>query len=70
MKEDIFICICVYISADIDECLLDMYDCPSNNSNCVNVLGGYKCVCNQGYIQNGSHCCKSFNACVCTYIKL
>ena len=47
-----------YLSADDDECLLDTYDCPSNYSHCVNILGGFKCECNKGYVQNGSACSK------------
>ena len=48
----------VIFYTDDDECLLDTYDCPSNYSHCVNTLGGFKCECNKGYIQNGSACSK------------
>ena len=45
-------------STDVDECLtMVAVDC-SNNSHCVNTLGGFGCDCNEGYFQNGSSCCE------------
>jgi len=44
--------------ADIDECLTDVNECPTNMI-CINTDGGYNCSCPQGTIMNGSNCdCK------------
>ena len=40
---------------DIDECISGDHDCNSNNY-CVNKVGGYKCVCDNGYVLNGTNC--------------
>ena len=36
--------------ADTDNCLGN----PCGPNNCIDMVGGYKCVCNHGY--SGSHC--------------
>ena len=41
---------------DIDECALDIHNC-SENANCTNTPGSYyTCMCNSGYIGNGTYC--------------
>ena len=48
---------------DIDECELGAHDCDEN-AQCENTNGGFICVCNQGYFDNGGRCCtlaSSFN---------
>ena len=44
-----------YFIADIDECALDIHDCHEN-AMCINTPGSYTCMCNNGYIGNGTHC--------------
>ena len=43
---------------DIDECS-DVNNCHEN-STCINLNGGYSCVCKTGYEGNGTHCAKGF----------
>lgn len=42
---------------DIDECLEDQDNC-TDNSHCVNLIGSFACVCDSGYRNNGTDCCK------------
>ena len=47
-------CICVFVSSDIDECVL-MSLCAANAS-CTNTIGSYLCMCDQGYTGDGLTC--------------
>ena len=40
---------------DINECEASDHGCHSN-ANCVNSLGSFNCVCNEGYIGDGINC--------------
>ena len=44
---------------DIDECTLNMFDCPTSAPLCQNLIGGYECKCNA--VDNSS--CDSVNPC-------
>ena len=37
------------LSLDINECITGTYVCEDGNSDCNNTIGGYECVCNDGY---------------------
>lgn len=38
-----------YFVSDLDECSSpELHDCH-NLANCVNIFGGFKCECNEGY---------------------
>lgn len=39
----------------MDECEQDLDDCDEN-SNCVDTLGSFECVCHIGYIKNDTQC--------------
>ena len=41
---------------DIDECLEGSAQCP-DNSSCTNMMGGYECQCNEGFVPNDSDAC-------------
>ena len=47
-------CLKATIYADIDECRTEG-SCPVN-SNCSNTIGSYSCICDIGFIFNGSDC--------------
>lgn len=47
-------CIHPLCAADIDECEGTAL-CPAN-STCVNTFGSFDCVCDAGFVQNGSVC--------------
>ncbi|EGG14169.1 hypothetical protein DFA_11938 [Cavenderia fasciculata] len=49
-------------SQDVDECKQSDLNPCQLNSHCVNTLGSYQCVCNQGYKQN-SNSCSDINEC-------
>ena len=50
--------ICVAFNSDIDECALGMDKC-SIDADCVNIAGGYRCVCKEGLRQpNGTINCE------------
>ena len=49
------------LCVDIDECDDESTTCPVN-SHCSNILGGYECICDDGYFVNGSDCCKLHTA--------
>ena len=54
---------CVIIGtgfADIDECLLELDSCH-DNATCMNSIGSYTCMCNDGFEGNGSHCISEFS---------
>ncbi|KAL5015513.1 hypothetical protein ScPMuIL_009783 [Solemya velum] len=36
------------VSCDYDECMLGTHGCPEN-THCVDMFGGFKCVCNAGF---------------------
>lgn len=40
---------------DIDECALDLHDCPAS-ADCVNTPGSYNCSCKSGFSYNVSTC--------------
>ena len=40
---------------DVDECDLGSYVCDVN-AYCENTIGSYDCVCEDGYIENGTFC--------------
>ena len=49
--------ICVFIHyADIDECSHGNYTCQEN-AECSNVMGGYECVCRDGYERTDNNSC-------------
>ncbi|CAI8007778.1 Deleted in malignant brain tumors 1 protein [Geodia barretti] len=43
---------------DIDECDLGTHNCDEN-ANCTNVPGSFLCVCNNGYVGDGTFCIDS-----------
>lgn len=50
---------CAYISTlfflDVDECV-ELEGVCTNQGQCENTFGSYKCVCSHGYRGNGTHC--------------
>ena len=50
-----------FLFPDVDECSLLRPRCE-NGATCLNVLGGYKCVCAPGY--TGTNCENDFNECL------
>ena len=50
--------ILVLLHADVDECELEVFNC-TDNSHCINAIGNYMCICNHGYHNNGTDCCKA-----------
>lgn len=46
--------LCVFMSADIDECAEGLIVCH-NHSRCVNLPGWYHCECRSGFHDNGSY---------------
>lgn len=48
---------------DFDDCA-DERQCSGDNYKCVNVPGGFECVCKDGYRQNGNGQCLDVNECV------
>ena len=54
--------ICVFIELlDIDECYSDQHDCDVN-AECINTDGSFNCSCRDGYMGNGTSCCKSIDS--------
>lgn len=47
--------LCMYISADIDECFNSPNIC-GDRASCVDTIGSFQCVCNDGYSDNGTGC--------------
>ena len=45
---------CSHLLADIDECT-DLNVC-SGPSTCVNTDGSFQCICNSGYMIQGTEC--------------
>ena len=45
--------------ADIDECVLKLDDCH-DNATCMNSIGSFTCMCNDGFEGNGTHCVSEF----------
>lgn len=43
---------------DIDECSTDTHNCSDPLEVCVNSIGGYDCVCTDGYEKNISNSCQ------------
>ena len=41
---------------DIDECESDLLNECQKNTKCINEIGSYKCVCNEGFEGNGLFC--------------
>ena len=50
---------------DIDECVRDSIDCGLN-AVCININGGYRCDCVEGFYRNGSDCRKLSAKVLCT----
>lgn len=50
----------ITICSDIDECVLKLDDCH-DNATCMNSIGSYTCMCNDGFEGNGTHCISEFN---------
>ena len=46
--------------SDIDECIEGLNTDCSIFADCINTAGSYWCVCGNGYVGNGSDCCKFF----------
>lgn len=44
-----------YSFLDIDECKRQLHDCDTH-ALCRNTLGGFQCMCNKGFIGNGTVC--------------
>lgn len=42
---------------DVEECVLNITECPSN-SICINTLGSYICECSNGFTKHGNECLK------------
>ena len=40
---------------DVDECALGSHSCQQT---CVNLVGGYSCGCNHGYVSNSYYTCR------------
>ena len=40
---------------DVDECELEIHNCHVN-AECIDTVGSYECVCNQGYSGDGINC--------------
>ena len=47
---------------DIDECLLETYNCDEN-AECENTEGGFQCLCHEGFTGNGI-VCRDINECL------
>uniref|UniRef100_A0A1I8FKC3 EGF-like domain-containing protein n=1 Tax=Macrostomum lignano TaxID=282301 RepID=A0A1I8FKC3_9PLAT len=45
-----------YLSAPVDECALGLATDCHPNATCTDLPSGYKCVCNPGFVGNGSVC--------------
>ena len=45
----------MYPDVDYDECLSGQHNC-SNNANCTNVPGDFKCTCHNEYFGDGVTC--------------
>ena len=43
---------------DIDECIEGLDIACGFYAECVNAVGSYLCVCSNGYLGNGTDCCK------------
>ena len=46
----------VIILSDIDECANATTNNCDSNANCANTPGSFTCICNQGYIGDGTVC--------------
>jgi hypothetical protein len=44
-----------FVVVDIDECKDGSHECQIN-TKCVNLVGSYNCVCQDGYVGNGLFC--------------
>lgn len=44
---------------DVDECADNTDDCTPH-SDCDNSIGGYACLCKQGYVKDGEDCISKF----------
>ena len=52
--------ICLYNDtiSDIDECFEETHNCSSvDNRKCNNTIGGYECICDNGYEENINGTC-------------
>ncbi len=55
------LCYCHGNNADIDECVRGENCSDIPHSHCVNLPGGYECVCDEGFRNDGSDICKGNN---------
>ena len=44
-----------FISADVDECKLEVDICDGN-AECINTDGSYMCACKSGFMGDGTIC--------------
>ncbi len=44
------------LSADVDECLIDILNNCPENSECTNTPGSFICTCTNGFAMEGSVC--------------
>ena len=57
---DYYYCCSYYrILIDIDECVEVPGTCDQN-ATCSNLIGGYNCTCNSGYMGSGTICSSMF----------
>ena len=46
----------IFIHADIDECSDPSLNNCHSSAMCTNIVGGFTCVCNPGFVGNGVKC--------------
>ena len=46
---------------DIDECKSDLLNECQQNTQCLNLIGSYKCICKDGFDGNGLFCQGKFH---------
>ncbi|PVD35911.1 hypothetical protein C0Q70_02880 [Pomacea canaliculata] len=44
---------------DLDECSSNTHNCTSSHQTCINTVGGFTCVCTDGYHYNASMVCEA-----------
>ena len=50
--------LCAHGTSDVDECFEGIHNCSSRDKRkCNNTRGGFKCVCDDGYEENGNGTC-------------
>ena len=55
----------IWTCDDVDECKLGLHSC-NENSVCQNTVGGYWCLCNEGYYieEEDTNQCVDYNECL------